>query len=42
MEALLGTGKPYREMLRVARERDVHLIVMSVHGRNPLDLMFLG
>lgn len=41
-EGLLGTGKPYREILRVAQERDVHLIVMGVHGRNPLDLMFLG
>lgn len=41
-EELLATGKPYREILRVARERDVHLIVMGVHGRNPLDLMFLG
>ena len=41
-EELLATGKPYREILRVARDRDVHLIVMGVHGRNPLDLMFLG
>ncbi|RPH60903.1 MAG: universal stress protein [Acidobacteria bacterium] len=39
---LLTTGKAYREILRVARERDVHLIVMGVHGRNPVDLMFFG
>jgi len=32
----------YREILRVARERDVHLIVLGVHGRNPVDLMLLG
>ena len=41
-EELLATGKAYREILRVARERDVHLIVMGVHGRSPLDLMLLG
>jgi nucleotide-binding universal stress UspA family protein len=41
-DELLATGKAYREILRVARERDVHLIVMGVHGRNPVDLMFFG
>jgi nucleotide-binding universal stress UspA family protein len=41
-EEVLATGKPYRKILRVARERDVHLIVMGVHGRNPVDLMFFG
>ena len=41
-EEVLATGKAYREILRVARECDVHLIVMGVHGRNPLDLIFLG
>jgi nucleotide-binding universal stress UspA family protein len=39
---LLTTGKAYREILRVGRERDVDLIVMGVHGRNPVDLMFFG
>lgn len=39
---LLTTGRAYREILRIARERDVHLIVMGVHGRNPIDLMFFG
>jgi nucleotide-binding universal stress UspA family protein len=41
-EELLATGKAYREILRVARERDVHLIVMGVQGRNPVDLMLFG
>jgi nucleotide-binding universal stress UspA family protein len=41
-QQILGTGKAYEEILRVARERDVHLIVMGVHGRNPIDLMFFG
>jgi nucleotide-binding universal stress UspA family protein len=39
---LLVTGKPYQEILRVARDEDVHLIVMGVYGRNPIDLMFFG
>jgi nucleotide-binding universal stress UspA family protein len=41
-EQILGTGKPYAEILRVAEERAVNLIVLGVHGRNPIDLMFLG
>jgi nucleotide-binding universal stress UspA family protein len=38
----LVTGKPYEEILRVAREQDTHLIVMGVHGRNPVDLLLFG
>lgn len=41
-EEILATGTPYREILRVARQRDVHLIVMGIYGRNPLDLLFFG
>jgi universal stress protein A len=39
---VLVTGKPYEEILHVAREQDAHLIVMGVYGRNPIDLMFFG
>ena len=39
---ILATGKPYREILRVAREQDAHLIVMGVHGRNAIDRLFFG
>jgi nucleotide-binding universal stress UspA family protein len=39
---LVARGKAYPEILRVARERDVRLIVMGVHGRNPIDLMLFG
>jgi nucleotide-binding universal stress UspA family protein len=39
---MLVTGKPYEEILRVSREQDAHLIVMGVHGRNPIDLLFFG
>jgi len=41
-ETLLATGKPYEEILRVVSERNVHLIVMGVHGRNPIDRLFFG
>jgi nucleotide-binding universal stress UspA family protein len=39
---ILLTGKPYEAILRVAQEEDAHLIVMGVHGRNPVNLMFFG
>jgi nucleotide-binding universal stress UspA family protein len=35
-------GKPYREILRIAAEDSSDLIVIGVHGRNPLDLMLFG
>jgi nucleotide-binding universal stress UspA family protein len=41
-QTILATGRPYVELLRAARERDAHLIVMGVHGRNPIDLAFFG
>ena len=39
---VLSSGRAYREILREAQEQDVHLIVMGVHGRNPVDLMLFG
>ena len=41
-ETLIATGKPYEAILRVAAERDMRLIVMGVHGRNPIDRLFFG
>jgi nucleotide-binding universal stress UspA family protein len=41
-EDLVSTGKAYREILRVALERQAHVIVMGVHGRNPFDVMLFG
>ena len=35
-------GKPYRESLTAASESHADLIVIGVHGRNPLDLMLFG
>jgi nucleotide-binding universal stress UspA family protein len=42
VETLLTAGKPYRETLRVAAERQIELIVMGVHGRSASDLLFFG
>ena len=41
-EVLVTSGKPYRQILEAVEQRDVHLIVMGVKGRNPLDLMLFG
>jgi nucleotide-binding universal stress UspA family protein len=42
VETLLATGKPYREILRVATEQHSDLIVVGVHGRGAVDRMFFG
>jgi nucleotide-binding universal stress UspA family protein len=41
-ETMLLRGKPWREILRIASERQVELIVMGVQGRGAADLMFFG
>jgi len=41
-EELLTEGRAYKEILRVAREQPADLIVMGVHGRNPIDIMLFG
>ena len=38
----LARGKAYREILEIATVDRSDLIVMGVHGRNPLDLMLFG
>jgi len=40
-EEVLG-GRPWREILRVAEERQAELVVMGVRGRNPVDLALFG
>jgi nucleotide-binding universal stress UspA family protein len=42
MESLMTHGKPWREILRVAAERDCDLIVMGVQGRGAIDLLLFG
>jgi len=41
-EQIVAVGKPSREILRVARERSAHLVVMGVYGRGAFDLAVLG
>jgi nucleotide-binding universal stress UspA family protein len=38
----LAHGKPYREILKIADAEAIDLIVMGVHGRNPIDLALFG
>jgi len=42
VQTVVTTGKPYREILREAADRESDLIVLGVHGRNPLDLLLFG
>jgi nucleotide-binding universal stress UspA family protein len=42
VETVLATGTPYKELLRVAKERDADLIVIGIHGRGAADLLFFG
>jgi nucleotide-binding universal stress UspA family protein len=41
-EAIVGYGKAYREVLRVAAERHADLIVLGVQGRGAIDLTLFG
>jgi nucleotide-binding universal stress UspA family protein len=42
VETLMVSGKPGREILRIAGERDSDVIVIGVQGRGAADLMFFG
>ena len=42
VETVMTTGSPYREILREAESRQSDLIVLGVHGRNPIDVMLFG
>lgn len=35
-------GRPWREILRVAEERQADLVVMGVRGRSPVDIVLFG
>jgi nucleotide-binding universal stress UspA family protein len=41
-ESLVLSGKPYREILHAASSRGASLVVMGIHGRNPIERLFLG
>jgi len=42
VETMITTGKPYREVLRIAGEQGANLIVMGIRGRGAADLLFFG
>jgi nucleotide-binding universal stress UspA family protein len=42
VDTVLATGKPYREILRVASDEMSDLIVVGIHGRGAADLLFFG
>lgn len=42
INTLMATGKPYREIMRIASERKTELIVIGIHGRGAADLAFFG
>jgi nucleotide-binding universal stress UspA family protein len=42
VESILTAGKPYREILRIATERRIDVIVIGIHGRGAADLLFFG
>lgn len=42
VETVEKIGKPYREILQLATEQASDLIVIGVHGRGVVDLMFFG
>jgi len=41
-EYLVLSGKPYREILKVAASKGTSLIVMGIHGSKPLERLFFG
>jgi len=42
VEEIVAAGKPHHEILRIAGERASDLIVLGIHGRNPLGRMIFG
>jgi nucleotide-binding universal stress UspA family protein len=41
-DTVVARGRAYKEILRVAAERDVDVIVLGIHGRNALDRLVFG
>ena len=42
LEVIIAVGKPAQEILRIARDESVDLIVMGTHGRTGLRHLLLG
>lgn len=41
-ELAIGHGKAYRELVRIARERQAELLVLGTHGRGAIDAAIFG
>jgi nucleotide-binding universal stress UspA family protein len=41
-ETVVAVGTPHQEIVRLAEEREVDLIVMATHGRGPLGHVLIG
>ena len=42
VEEIVGAGKPHHAILRIAEQRGSDLIVLGIHGRNPVSRMLFG
>jgi nucleotide-binding universal stress UspA family protein len=42
VDTVLTTGKPYREILGVAKEQHADLLVIGIHGRGAVDRLLFG
>jgi nucleotide-binding universal stress UspA family protein len=42
VDTVLATGKPYREILRIAEEHKADLLVVGIHGRGVIDRLLFG
>ena len=42
VDEIVGGGKPHHEILRMAEQRGSDLIVLGIHGRNPVGQMLFG
>jgi nucleotide-binding universal stress UspA family protein len=42
VNTMVSSGKPSREILRIAAERQSDLIVIGIQGRDAADLLFFG
>ena len=42
IEETVASGKPHQEILRLAAERKADLIVLGIHGKNPVDRLLFG
>jgi nucleotide-binding universal stress UspA family protein len=42
VEETVASGKPHHEILRLAAERQADLIVLGIHGKNPVDRLLFG